>query len=290
MIIHQQGVAASSATEDVGLLSLAPAGALTLSEQLHRPTLPDVAPLPTVAPPTDRALAAERPRNRLLRALPLTEYEQVQRHLDPVRLEQRQLLFEAEEPIRHVYFPETTVVSLVSKLEDGGVVEVGTAGFEGMAGLPLFLGDHSSPIRAFAQVPGAAMRMDAPTFARLAREAGVFHRLLLRYTQAFLTQVSQTAACNAAHLVPQRCARWLLMTHDRVNDSTLTLTHEFLAFMLGVRRAGVTVAMRTLQEAGLIRYGRGWVEVVDRAGLEAASCECYAVVRAHTERLLPRGL
>lgn len=226
-------------------------------------------------------------RNRLLGALPSTEYERILPYLEPVQFKQRQALFEQEEPIRHVYFPETMVVSLVSRLRDGVTIEVGTAGCEGMAGLPLFLGDESASVRAFAQIPGDAMRMEAEAFTRLAGAPGPFHRMLLRYTQAFFIQVSQTAACNGAHLVEQRCARWLLMTHDRIAGDRFPLTHEFLAFMLGVRRAGVTVAMRKLQDAGLVAYARGQVEIRDRAGMEGASCECYATVRAHSDCLLP---
>jgi CRP-like cAMP-binding protein len=129
--------------------------------------------------------------------------------------------------------------------------------------------------------------MEPDAFTRFSRAPGPLHEILLAYTQAFLTQVAQTAACNAAHLVEQRCARWLLMTHDRVQGNAFPLTHEFLAFMLGVRRAGVTVAMRALQESGMVDYTRGWVEVVDRKALEGASCECYKVVREHFDRLLP---
>ncbi|MBV9111026.1 MAG: Crp/Fnr family transcriptional regulator [Gemmatimonadetes bacterium] len=290
MITHQQAATPPLHPQDAVLQSFPAAGSLAFPERPRRQPASDAAPLPELLRATADALAVAPLRNRLLRALPRAELEEVQRHLEPVRFHQRQALFEAEEPIQHVYFPETMVVSLVSRLRDGSVVEVGTAGFEGMAGLPLFLGDESSSVRAFAQVPGTAMRMNADTFVQLAGPASALHRILLRYTQAFLTQVSQTAACNGAHLVPQRCARWLLMTHDRVNEPILPLTHEFLAFMLSVRRAGVTIAMSGLQETGLIRYGRGWVEVIDRAGLEAAACECYALVRAHTERLLPRGL
>ena len=289
MIIHQHLAATPLRPEELVLQSLAPAGGLARVQAPTGQKLSHATPFPTIVPVAATAPAAGLSRNRLLSALPRAEYEALQPHLEPVVFRQRQVLFEAEEPIRHVYFPETMVVSLVSRLREGGVVEVGTAGFEGMAGLPVFLGDDSSSVRAFAQVPGGAMRMEADTFIQLAGEPGCFHRMLLRYTQAFLTQVAQSAACNAAHLVQQRCARWLLMTHDRVNDSTLPLTHEFLAFMLSVRRAGVTIAMRTLQDAELIRYGRGWVEVIDRAGLEAASCECYALVRSHTDRLLPRS-
>jgi CRP-like cAMP-binding protein len=228
-------------------------------------------------------------RNRLLGALPPEEFERALPFLELVHLEQRQSLFESEESIRHVYFPLTTVASLVNRLDSTAVVEVGTAGCEGMVGLPVFLGDPTSPLQAFAQVPGTAARIPADAFARLAAAPGALHDVLLRYTQAFLIQVAQSAACNGAHLVQERCARWLLMTHDRVDGDDFPITHEFLAFMLSVRRPGVTMAMRALQDLGVVSYARGWVEIVDRAGLEDASCECYRVIRAHTERLLPRS-
>jgi CRP-like cAMP-binding protein len=232
--------------------------------------------------PSDR-----RVRNRLLAALPAEEFALVQRELELVRLDQRQSLLEPGQPIVSVFFPETAVVSLVNQMENGSVVEIATAGCEGMVGLCAFLADDTPTVRAFAQIPGIAWRMSVDALARLARTSSAFHRLLLRYTQAFLTQVAQTAACNGTHLVEERCARWLLMTHDRVADDEFPLTQEFLAFMLGVRRAGVNVAMRSLYDAGLVRYSRGSVRIVDRAGLEEASCECYRVVRAHTARLLP---
>jgi len=226
-------------------------------------------------------------RNRLLAALPASELALLTPYLERVSLEQRAQLFAPEQPIAHVYFPDTAVISLVSRLEDGRSVEVGTAGSEGMAGLSLFLAEDTSSFEAFAQIPGIAHRMDAKEFVRLAATSEALHRMLLRYTQAFLTQVAQTAACNGAHLVEERCARWLLMTSDRVDGDEFALTHEFLAFMLGVRRAGVTVTMRALQDAGIIAYGRGRIGIVDRAALEAVSCACYRVVRDHFERLLP---
>jgi len=226
------------------------------------------------------------PRNRLLGALPHAELAAILPHVELVRLEHHDMLLGPDRTIDSVFFPETAVVSFVNTFEDGGTVEVGTAGCEGMVGLPVFLGEPTSLVSVFTQVPGTAARMDAATFARLAAAPGGLHRMMLRYTQAFLTQVSQTAACNAAHLVEQRCARWLLMTHDRVEGDEFPLTHEFLAFMLSVRRAGVTLAMRALQDGGLVRYTRGRVTVVDRAGLEGASCECYRVVSAYFERLL----
>ena len=241
--------------------------------------LPPALALMEILPDADGPL-----RNRLLAALPPEELARVRPQLERVRLKQRDLLFEPETPIGHVYFPETAVVSLVSTLENGATIEIGTAGCEGMAGLSVFLAEDTSTVRAFAQVPGVASRMDAETFTRLAGAPGTLHRMLLRYTQSFLTQVSQTAACNATHLVEERCARWLLMTHDRVEGDEFPLTHEFLAFMLGVRRAGVTVAMGTLQDAQLVRYSRGKITVLDRAALEQASCECYGVVRDRYER------
>jgi CRP-like cAMP-binding protein len=226
-----------------------------------------------------------QPRNHLLAALPPADIEALLPYLERVQLEQREMLFEPQVRIVHVYFPETAVVSLTTVLRNGSSVEIGTSGREGMAGLPAFLGESAGSMRAFAQIPGAAIRIEAAAFTRLAAAAGPFHELLLRYTHTFLTQVAQTAACNSAHLVEQRCARWLLMTHDRVDGDDFPLTHEFLAFMLGVRRAGVTLAMGGLQDAQLVRYVRGRVTVIDRAGLEITSCECYAVVRAQYERL-----
>jgi CRP-like cAMP-binding protein len=228
-------------------------------------------------------------RNHLLGALSHEDFARIAPYVEQVRFEQRQLMLEEGDPIRYVYFPETTVASLVSTMRTGGTVEIGTAGCEGMVGLPLFLGDVTSSVRAFAQIPGTALRMEADEFVDLSSAPGPLHDLLLHYTHAFLTQIAQAAACNSAHLVEERCARWLLMTHDRVDGDEFPLTHEFLAFMLGVRRPGVTIAMRGLQDAGIVRYTRGWVEIVDRIKLESVACECYEVVRAHTERLLSRS-
>jgi len=240
-----------------------------------------LSPAPTLTPYAP-------PRHRLLGALPADELARIRPHLERVQLQQRDIVHEPDLAISHVYFPETAVLSLVSAMDSGATVEVGTAGCEGMVGLSVLLAEDVSTVRTLAQIPGAAERMTADVFARLASAPGAFHRILLRYTQAFLTQVAQTAACNGAHLVEERCARWLLMTHDRVEGDEFPLTHEFLAFMLGVRRAGVTVAMRALQDAGVVQYSRGRVQIVDRSGLEAASCECYGVVRTHFERLLPQ--
>lgn len=229
--------------------------------------------------------------NRLLRALPPDEYAWLSQHLEPVTLELRDVLARANEPFRHVYFIETGMASVVNTV-DAGMVEVGTVGNEGMAGLSVFLGVGGTPSETFIQVPGTARRMAADAFAAGADERPGLRRILHRYTQAFLTQVSQTAACNRVHELQERCARWLLMTHDRAGGAdTFPITHEFLSVMLGVRRAGVTVAAGTLQKAGLIRYSRGRVTVLDRRGLEDASCECHGIVYAQFERLFgPVGL
>ena len=224
--------------------------------------------------------------NRLLRALPPDDYAWIQPHLKSVTLNVRDVLAEAEEPFHHVYFIESGVASVVNEIA-GGTVEVGTIGNEGMAGLSVFLGGGGLPSKTFIQVAGAAKRVPAEFFAEGADQRPDVRRIMHRYTQAFLTQVAQTAACNRSHQLEERCARWLLMTHDRVEGTdTFLLTHQFLAYMLGVRRSGVTIAASTLQKAGLIRYSRGRITITDREGLEHASCECYGIVRAHFDRLL----
>ncbi len=226
-------------------------------------------------------------RNRLLKALPTDEYTWIRPYLETIRFDVGDVIAEANEPYRYVYFPETTVVSLVSRMSGGGVVEVGTVGCEGMVGVNVFLDADTMTSTTIAQVPGEARRMPVEIFGDGIQERPEFQRSLRRYTHAFLTQVAQTAACNGMHELEQRCARWLLMTHDRVGRTDeFILTHEFLAFMLGVRRAGVTVAMGELQDAGIIKYSRGKVRVLDRAALERASCECYGIVRAVFDRLL----
>jgi CRP-like cAMP-binding protein len=240
-------------------------------------------------PASDLALTAAQPfeRNWILRALPRDEYAWLAQRLEPVKLELGTVLTERDATVEHVYFPETLIGSVISRMQDGSAVEVGTVGHEGMIGLSAFLDADATVNQTVVQLAGSARRMPASAFADGGRELPVFQRLLHRYTHAYLAQVSQTAACNRMHDVPQRCARWILMTHDRVGDAdSFSLTHEFLSFMLGVRRAGVTEAEGALQRAGAIRYSRGVVSVVDRAKLEAASCECYDVIRSHFSRML----
>jgi CRP-like cAMP-binding protein len=184
-----------------------------------------------------------------------------------------------------VYFPTNCVISLVTYLKDGTSVEMATIGLEGMVGLPVFLGSDTMPSRAFGQVAGDSLRITAAAFTAEIERNGPLVRVLNLYTQALFNQVAQTTACNRVHLVQQRCARWLLQTHDRVGSDHFFLTQEFLAQMLGVRRSGVSAAAGLLQKAGLIRYARGWMTVLDRPGLESAACECYGVIKKEFDRL-----
>lgn len=231
-------------------------------------------------------IAAPALGNRLLDALPAHERDYIHPLLERVALPHRAVLHDLAQPITDVYFPESCVASVITTLRKGDTIEVGTVGSEGIAGLPIFLGDSSGTLRTIVQVPGTAYRVSVGAFAEIAAPTRPLHQLLLRYTSAFLMQVAQTAACNSEHRLEQRCARWLLMTHDHADRDDFPLTHEFLAFMLAVRRPGVTVAMHALRDAGLVQYTRGSVQIIDRSGLEDASCECYDVVRSHYDRLL----
>jgi CRP-like cAMP-binding protein len=225
--------------------------------------------------------------NLLLRALPADQYAQLLPHLEPVELGARQVLWQADATIHSLYFPRSCVISLLTPLSDEQPVEAATVGREGMAGTAVVLGVRVTHVQALAQVPGRAVRMDAERFLGQHRHGdGALWPLLLRYAQALQEQTAQSVACNRRHAIEERCARWLLMTADRVGADEFALTQDFLAFMLGVRRASVTVAAGMLQEAGLIRYHRGRIVVLDRERLEAASCECYAVIRNRYDRVL----
>ena len=230
------------------------------------------------------------PGNRLLAALPAREFKRLQPHLERVALEFKQILFEVDVPIQHVFFPEDAVISILGVMPDGSAVEVATAGREGMVGLPVFLGSTSAFAQAFAQVPGHAWRMSAGALREHSqRSGGALRALLERYTQALFTQVSQGSACNRLHSLEERCARWLLMTRDRVGADAFPLTQQFLSQMLGVRRAGVSEVASTLQDEGLIRYSRGTLRILDPKGLEASACECYGIIRREFDRLLDGG-
>ncbi len=224
--------------------------------------------------------------NRLLAALPPEEYQGLLPWLTAVPMRFKQVLLPPHQPLAHVYFPRTGMVSLLVPMEDGAAVEIATVGNEGLLGMALFLGPSTSQLEAVCQIAGEAARMEAAAFREMVEQSRALHRLLHGYAQARFDQVVQTAACNRHHSTEERCARWLLMTQDRVLGDTFPLTHELLAHMLDVRRATVTLVASALQHAGYIRYARGRVTVLDRAGLEAVACECYRRVRATYERLI----
>jgi CRP-like cAMP-binding protein len=230
--------------------------------------------------------AADRHDNRLLGLLPPSDYERLRPHLQRIPLEYRQSLYRANKPIGFVYFIETGVGSLVNTMANGEAAEVGTIGNEGMVGLPLVWGDDRAPTSVYVQVPGVGLRMKSSLFTQELARSGSMRTVMLRYGHAFFNQVAQSAACNHFHSIEQRCCRWMLMTHDRMRSDEFLLTQEFLAMMLGVQRTGVTAAAGGLQRAGLIRYKRGNVTILDRRGLERRSCECYRVSKKEFDRLL----
>ena len=224
--------------------------------------------------------------NRLLRAIPADAYARLMAASEVVRFERSDVIYEANEPIRRVYFPSDMILSVISVMENGDSVEVGTIGNEGMGGLPAFLESESTPYTVFVQVSGEGRALDAEALMEVVDSSAETRTILHRYTQSFLNQSAQSAACNRLHSIEERCARWLLMTHDRVGDDRFDLTQEFLADMLGVRRAGVTVVCGALQRAGFIRYRRGHIEILDRPKLEEVTCECYERVRVEVDRLV----
>jgi CRP-like cAMP-binding protein len=224
--------------------------------------------------------------NRLLSLLSDDDYERLSRHLSQVTLEYRKSLYEPSRPIEHVYFPIEGVASLVITMANGGSAEVGTIGSEGMVGLPVCLGDREAPSSVYVQVPGLALKLDAGVFRREFERSATLHSVMMRYAHAFFNQVAQSAACAHLHRVEQRCCRWLLMTRDRMPSAEFLLTHEFLGMMLGVRRTTVTDVMGVLQKAGLVRYRRGHVTILDHEALRQRACECYEISRLEFDRLL----
>jgi CRP-like cAMP-binding protein len=214
------------------------------------------------------------------------DYERLRPHLEPVRLEYKRSLYEADARIDFVWFIELGVGSLVNTMEDGHAAEVGTIGNEGMVGLPIVFGDTQAPTAVYVQVPGEGLRMKAAVFAKELAQSASMRKVMLHYAHAFFNQVAQSAACNQLHSLRQRCCRWLLMTHDRMGSDEFLLTQEFLAMMLGVQRSGVSAAASALQRADLIRYVRGNVTILDRAGLEHQTCECYGIAKREFDRLL----
>jgi CRP-like cAMP-binding protein len=229
---------------------------------------------------------AERPANSLLAALPRTAYRALLPRLTPVTLVFGDVLYEPGATIPDVYFPDRSIVSLLTVVDGHAALEVGLVGREGMVGIPLALGVGVSPVRALVQGAGSALQMSAARFRKAFGDSPALQRALHRYAHALMAQITQTAACNRFHRVDARLARWLLMTRDRACSAEFHLTHEFLAHMLGVRRVGVTEAASALQERGLIDYRRGNIRILDHAALEAASCSCYAPIRVRSSRSL----
>jgi len=224
--------------------------------------------------------------NQLLAALPDAEWQRWQPRLEAVEMPLGKVLYESGHTMSHVYFPTTAIVSLLYVMENGASAEIAVAGNEGLVGISLFMGGGSTPSRAVVQSAGQGYRMQAQTIKDEFERSGVVMHLLLRYTQALITQMAQTAVCNRHHTLDQQLCRWLLLSLDRLPGHELLMTQELIANMLGVRREGVTASATRLQKAGLIRYARGHISVLDRSGLETRSCECYAVVKKEYNRLL----
>jgi CRP-like cAMP-binding protein len=234
--------------------------------------------------------ALEMKTNQLLAALPDAELQRWKPLLQLVPMPLGEVLYESGRTLSHVYFPTTAIVSLLYVLEDGSSAEIAVVGNEGVVGVSIFMGGDSTPSRAVVQSAGKGLRLDALAMKTEFNRAGPTLRLLLRYTQALITQMTQTAVCNRHHSLDQQLCRWLLLSLDRLEGTELVMTQELIANMLGMRRSGVTEAALKLQSAGLISYRRGHILVLNRGGLEKRSCECYAVVKKEYDRLLPRTL
>jgi len=234
------------------------------------------------------SLETARSDNHILAALPREEWGRITPLLEPVDLPTSKVLYEMDKAVEHVYFVYRGVASLLTPMKDAPAVELATVGPEGMVGIPVFLGDDRMAGRAFIQVPGHGVRMASDAFRTFVRSSAAFNHVLSRYTLALMTQMAQNAACNRTHSIEERCARWLLMTQDRVHSDTFPLTHDFIAQMLGVRRPTVSIAAGILAQAGLISYVRGKITILDRAGLQGASCECYRIITSAFERLVGR--
>jgi CRP-like cAMP-binding protein len=226
-------------------------------------------------------------QNHLLAELPEAELARWIPQLEPAKLALGQVLYESGGKMSHVYFPTTAIVSLLYVMENGASAEIAVCGNEGIVGISLFMGGGSTPSRAVVQSAGEGFRMSAHAMKEEFNRAGPVMHLLLRYTQALITQMAQTAVCNRHHSLDQQLCRWLLLSLDRLPGNDLVMTQELIANMLGVRREGVTEGALKLQKAGLIRYARGRITVLDRQGLEKRTCECYAVVKKEYDRLLP---
>ena len=233
------------------------------------------------------AAAPDPRKNALLAALPQAEWQRWLPHLELVDVPLGQVLYESGSQMTHAYFPTSAIVSLLYVLEDGASAEIAVVGFEGIVGVSLFMGGETTPSRALVQRAGEVWRLKASVMKDEFNRSGPVLHLLLRYTQALITQMAQTAVCNRHHSLDRQLCRWLLLSLDRLDSNELAMTQELIANMLGVRREGVTQAAGKLHEAGLIEYRRGHIKVLDRKGLEERVCECYSVVKTEYDRLLP---
>lgn len=224
--------------------------------------------------------------NRLLAILDKVEFARLQPNLELVSLSLGQVIYESGTQMTHVYFPTDCIISLLYMMENGATAEIGVTGYEGVVGIALFMGGQTTPNRAVVQSAGNAYKMSAKVLQAEFIKGGTFQQSLLRYTQALITQISQTAVCNRLHSVEQQLCRWLLLSYDRLHSNKLVMTHSLIANMLGVRREGITMAAKQLQERGVISYVRGTITLLDRPKLEATVCECYQVVKSEYDRLL----
>lgn len=247
------------------------------------------APVPNFYQGFMMPLQGDSKRNHILAALPVEDGVRLLPGLERVQMPLGQVVHESGDSLRHVYFPTTAIVSLLYVMKDGATADVAVVGREGMVGISLFMGGESMPGRAVVECGGEGYRLEAQALKDEFERSGSARHLLLRYTQALVTQIAQTAVCNRHHSLDQRLCRWLLLSLDRLDVDELVMTHELLANMLGVRRAGVTTAAHQLKAAGLIRYERGRITVLDRTRLERRACECYAVVRDEYRRLFPEA-
>src|SRR5665647_1158900 len=228
------------------------------------------------------------PRNRLLLALPSRDLKRLMPKLEQIRCQYRQVLMDADSPLDHVFFPDSGVISVVAVYADGSIIEMATIGREGCTGSQAFFGAKTSSVRLFVQIPGSATKMSRAAFTRAMVSMPSFRNLMSAYVQAFLEQVMVSVACNGAHSLKQRLARWLLVMRDRCDDDALLITQDLLAEMLGAQRPSITIAARELERDGLIKRGRRQVTILDRQGLTKASCECYQLVREHVAFHLPK--
>ena len=222
--------------------------------------------------------------NHLLAALPADEFARVEKNLEPVSLSLGEVIYESGEQLEYIYFPTSSIISLLYIMENGSTAEIGMAGNDGLVGIALYMGGSTTPSRAVVQSAGNAFRMRSKALND--EFSLVFQKILLRYTQSLMTQISQTAVCNRLHSVEQQLCRWLLINHDLLRTNKLIMTHDLIANMLGVRREGVSIAAGHLQKQGLIKYVRGTITMLDRDALERAACECYRVVKDEYDRLL----